>query len=73
MKDIPVFNFSSFSNNLVKMNQRIFGNYLKNYAGYHHDLRDIIYTYIDYSSRLYMDPTQYGQVLNHFANYIKKC
>jgi polyhydroxyalkanoate synthase len=72
MKDIPVFNFSSFSNNLVKMNQRIFGNYLKNYAVYHHDLRDIIYTYIDYSSRLYMDPTQYGQVLNHFANYYKE-
>ncbi len=63
------FNFTSFNINIMKMNERILSNYLKNYSGYHHDIRDIINTYIDYLSRLILDPIQLTQVINYWLNY----
>lgn len=71
MQEVPVFSISSLFNNIVKMNQRVANNYLKNFSGYHHDLRDIGHTYFDLFTKLIVKPTEMIKVGNFYSEYLK--
>ena len=71
MQEIPDFSFSSLFNNIIKMNQRVVNNYLKNFSGYHHDLRDIGNTYFDLITKLLVKPSEIMKVSNFYNEYLK--
>lgn len=71
MQEIPDFSFSGLFNNIIKMNQRVVNNYLKNFSGYHHDLRDIGHTYFDFVTKLCVKPFEMIKVSYFYMEYLK--
>lgn len=71
MQEIPEFSYSGLFNTIIKMNQRVANNYLKNFSGYHHDLRDIGHTYFDLITKLCVKPSEMIKVSNFYSEYIK--
>ena len=71
MQEIPDFSFSGLFNNIIKMNQRVVNNYLKNFFGYHHDLRDIGHTYFDLVTKLCVKPFEMIKVSHFYMEYLK--
>lgn len=71
MQEIPEFSFISLFNTISKMNQRVANNYLKNFSGYHHDLRDIGHTYLDFLTKLCMKPNEMIKVTNFYLDYLR--
>lgn len=70
MQEIPEFNLGNLFNNIIKMNQRVTHNYLKNFSGYHHDLRDIASTYFDLATKLYVKPAEIIKVSKFYMDYL---
>lgn len=52
------------------MNQRVVNNYLKNFSGYHHDLRDIGHTYFDLITKLVVKPSEIVKVSDFYMEYL---
>ena len=71
MQEIPDFSFSGLFSNIIKMNQRVVNNYLKNFSGYHHDLRDIGHTYFDLITKLVVKPSEIVKVSDFYMEYLK--
>jgi polyhydroxyalkanoate synthase len=71
MQEIPEFSFISLFNTISKMNQRVANNYLRNFSGYHHDLRDIGHTYFDFVTKLCMKPNEMIKVSNFYLDYLR--
>ena len=71
MQEIPNFSFSALLSNIIKMNQRVVNNYLKNFSGYHHDLRDIGHTYLDLVTKLCVKPSEMIKVSHFYMEYLK--
>lgn len=53
------------------MNQRVANNYLKNFSGYHHDLRDIGHTYFDLITKLCVKPSEMIKLSHFYMEYLK--
>jgi polyhydroxyalkanoate synthase len=70
MQEIPDFSLSSLFSTIIKMNQRVANNYLKNFSGYHHDLRDIGHTYFDLVTKLYVKPSEMIKISNFYMDYL---
>ncbi len=49
---------------IIQAHQKIAGNYIKNYSGYHHDIRDITLTYSNLFSKLLINPSEYYNIYN---------
>jgi polyhydroxyalkanoate synthase subunit PhaC len=71
MQEIAEFTFSGLCNNIVKLNPRIVRNYIKNFSGYHHDLRDIGQTYFNFLTKLYVKPSEMIKVSHFYTEYLK--
>lgn len=71
MQEIPDFSFSSLFSTIIKMNQSVANNYLKNFSGYHHDLRDIGRTYFDFMTKLVVKPSEIMKMSNFYLDYLK--
>lgn len=52
------FNLGEFFTCLLQVHQRTACNYLRNYSGYHHDIRDIVLTYSNVISKLLVSPSE---------------
>jgi len=66
------FNLVELFNGLVKINQHIVQNYLKNYSGYHHDNRDIALTFSSFFSKLFADPKEMMKVQRFQMEFLQK-
>jgi polyhydroxyalkanoate synthase len=58
-------------NCIVKVNQRVAGNYLRNFSGYHHDMCDITSTYSDFMNKLLVSPVEIGKVIKFNLDFFK--
>ncbi|MFL5752225.1 MAG: PHA/PHB synthase family protein [Bacteroidia bacterium] len=55
-----------------KVNQKIISNYLRNYSGYHHDIRDITHSYSDFILKLFADPSEMAGLYFLYQDFFKK-
>ena len=55
----------------IKINLGITRNYLKNFSGYHHDVRDIVGTYSDFVTRLVSSPAEIIKIINFNLDFVK--
>lgn len=58
-------------NSIVNANQKMVNNYLKNYSGYNHDIRDISLTYYNFFSKILVQPKELVRIFNYNLDYIK--
>ena len=70
MQEIQEFSLGNLFTNIIKMNQRVTQNYLKNFSGYHHDLRDIGRTYFDLATKMYVKPSEIIKVSKFYMDYL---
>lgn len=64
MQDTSDFSIQGLINSITIANQRIASNYLRNFSGYHHDLRDIILTYSNLFSKVVVSPKEMLKMYN---------
>ena len=70
MKDSSDFSVHSLMTSIAIANQRIANNYLKNFSGYHHDLRDIILTYFNLFSKVLINPKEMFKLYNFGLDFL---
>src|ERR1035437_7346894 len=71
-KDSKEFSIGALFSGIVKINQHFIQNYLKNYSGYHHDIRHIGLTYSSFLERLFTHPTEILKVQNYHLEFLQK-
>ena len=65
------FSMNEIVNCIIKVNQRVTTNYLKNFSGYHHDIRDIACTYSEFTHKLFANPLEVTKVINSNLDFFK--
>jgi len=71
MPATETFSINELINCIVKVNQRVATNYLKNFSGYHHDVQDISSTYSDFINNLFTKPAEIVKVMSLQLDYFK--
>jgi len=66
------FSIVKLFNGIVKINQHVVQNYIKNHSAYHHDNRDIVLTYFSLYTKLSAQPTEMVKVHNFQMDFLRK-
>lgn len=64
------FSFQKVFRGCIKANQKIILNYLENYSGYNHDIRDIFLTYGNFYSKLFVHPQELTKVQSNYYEFL---
>ncbi|HWY36611.1 MAG TPA: class I poly(R)-hydroxyalkanoic acid synthase [Nitrosopumilaceae archaeon] len=70
-KNTDTVSQTEFVNAVIQANQRIIRNYLKNYSGYHHDIRDIALTYSSLITKILVNPMEMMKIYNLNLDFLK--
>ncbi len=65
------FSLSEYINCIMQVWQRTTNNYLKNYSGYHHDIRDISHTYSQLVTKMLVNPEEMIKICNLNFNFFQ--
>lgn len=57
---------------VLHANERIFENYLENFSGYNHDLRDMASTYEHFATKILVDPQEMVKFQNNYLRFLDK-
>ena len=57
---------------VLHANEKIFQNYLENFSGYHHDLRDMASTYSHFNTKVLVDPKEMAKFQNSYLQFLDK-
>jgi polyhydroxyalkanoate synthase len=71
VKEILNFNLPELMISIIQANQKIARNYIKNYSGYHHDVRDIMLTYSNLFSKFIVNPSEYYKIYNINLDFLQ--
>jgi polyhydroxyalkanoate synthase len=71
VKDELNFSITELIISASQANQKIARNYIKNYSGYHHDIRDITLTYSNLFSKLLVNPSEYYKIYNFNLDFLQ--
>lgn len=64
------FSFQKLFLGLLKINQKVFQNYLENFSGYNHDVRDISLAYFHFFTKLSINPYDTRKVQNDYLDFL---
>ncbi len=63
--------FKDIFEKVLHANERIFENYLENFSGYHHDLRDMASTYNHFATKIIADPTEMMKFQSTYLRFLE--
>jgi len=72
MEQSKEFSIAEFTGNILKTNQKILTNYFENASGYHYDNFDIMSTYFNYLSKIFINPNEIIKVQNSYLNFFEE-
>ena len=65
------FDVQDFTQKIIEANQRIAKNYLKNLSGYHHDSRDIGLTWLNFATKMSVNPQELFKISSFCLDFFK--
>ncbi|MCD6019619.1 MAG: poly(R)-hydroxyalkanoic acid synthase [Bacteroidetes bacterium] len=71
MQENGEFTYADLMGGLNKAGQKLIGNYFKNFTGYRHDSRSIVITYLNFWSKIAINPHEIYKINTYWLDYLQ--